>query len=413
MIRLTESDEPVLDIFEGLTPEAVPTLVLDELADSALFALRFRQNAARALLMPRGLTHKRAPLWLQRLRGRDLLQVARRFPDFPIVAETFRECLHDHLDVPRVQELLTDLRAGRVEVRASRLDVASPFAAGLLFGFQMASMYQYDDVESEPGHGFGRLDQELLDHLVRAEGSQLGIDPRAIHQVERRLRGLGQPPRSVAEMAEWLRRLGDAAASDLEGPMPAFLSELVSQNRVIRLTLPRVREPERWILAEEADAYREVFGPGSGDAAGQAAAGEKILFRYLETHALVSLPEILERYPLEPAWAKRKLDEWANQGHVVRIEAPAALQWSAPANYEQLKRGTLAVLRREIVPCPATQFVDFVGRWQGLAAASQVHAKEGVTDILERLQACFLPSDLWEQAILPARLRRRPAAQRR
>src|SRR5947207_6776378 len=100
---------------------------MEELADSPLFALRFRQNAARALLMPRGPAHKRAPLWLQRLRGRDLLQVARRFPDFPIVAETFCECLQDHLDVPRAQALLADIQAGRIEVRKARLETASPF----------------------------------------------------------------------------------------------------------------------------------------------------------------------------------------------------------------------------------------------------------------------------------------------
>src|SRR5262249_56644177 len=111
--RLADTDEPVLDLLEGLTPENVEGLILEELADSPLFALRFRQNAARALLMPRGQPGKRTPLWLQRLRGRDLLQVARQHPDFPVVLETFRECLHDHLDLPRVRQLLEDIHAGR------------------------------------------------------------------------------------------------------------------------------------------------------------------------------------------------------------------------------------------------------------------------------------------------------------
>src|SRR5213075_3097382 len=106
--------------FAGLTPDNVEELVLGELADSALFALRFRQNAARAMLLPRGQPGKRAPLWLQRLRGKDLLQVCRRHPDFPVVAETFRECLHDHLDVPRLQQLLAEVRAGEVEVVTRR-----------------------------------------------------------------------------------------------------------------------------------------------------------------------------------------------------------------------------------------------------------------------------------------------------
>src|SRR5205807_9165480 len=113
--RMTDTEEPILDLFEGLTAENVKPLLLDALADSALFALRFRQNAARALLLPRGSPGKRAPLWLQRLRGRDLLQVARRQPDFPIVVETFRECLHDHLDVPSLKELPAAVTDGAVQ----------------------------------------------------------------------------------------------------------------------------------------------------------------------------------------------------------------------------------------------------------------------------------------------------------
>src|SRR5262249_21306173 len=214
-----------LALCDGLTPENGEALILDELADSALFALRFRQNAARALLMPRAKPGSRAPLWLQRLRGRDLLQVARRHPDFPIVVETFRECLHDHLDLPRLQELLADVAAGRVEVVTRRLEVPSPFASALLFAFTAATMYQYDHAEPEPGRA-PALDGRLLDQLVAPEGAAHLLDPRAVHQVERRLRGLGQPPRSTTEMAEWLRRLGDLAAGDLEGPMAAFLEEL-------------------------------------------------------------------------------------------------------------------------------------------------------------------------------------------
>src|SRR5262245_65622172 len=111
---------------------------MDELADIALFALRFRQNATRALLMPRAQPGKRAPLWLQRLRGRDLLQVARQYPDFPIVAETFRECLHDHLDLPHLLQILSDIDSGTLRVETRRLDMPSTFAAALIFAFAIA-----------------------------------------------------------------------------------------------------------------------------------------------------------------------------------------------------------------------------------------------------------------------------------
>ncbi len=212
LLRFTDMDEPLLDLFDGLTPENVEELVLDELADSPLFALRFRQNAARALLMPRGQAGRRAPLWLQRMRGRDLLQVCRRHADFPVVAETFRECLHDHLDVPRLQQLLSDIRSGKVEVMARRAEGAVAVRVG-----SAVLVHRRLHVSVRPHGGGGRpapvaLDKRLLEQLVAPERQAHLLDPRAIHQVERRLRGLGQPPRSATEAAEWLRRLGDLSA---------------------------------------------------------------------------------------------------------------------------------------------------------------------------------------------------------
>jgi ATP-dependent Lhr-like helicase len=406
LIRLTDTDEPVLDLFDGLTPENVEGLILDELAESALFALRFRQNAARALLLPRTKPGQRAPLWLQRLRSRDLLQVARRHPDFPIVVETFRECLHDHLDVPRLQALLADVRDGRIEVKTRRAETPSPFASEMLFSFTAAYMYQYDQTDADPERG-RPLDGQLLDQLVAPERHAHLLDPRAVHQVERRLRGLGQPPRSATEMAEWLRRLGDLTASDLEGPMAAFLAELEADGRATRVELPRVPEGERWVLAEEATHYRQAFGLGEADAGEQTAAGEAILSRFLRTHALVGLRDVLGRYPFEEAWARRRLEEWSDGGRLVALppqEETESLRWSAPDNLEQIQRGSLAMLRREVVTCAPPQFVDFVLRWQGVHPAARRGQSAGLAEALERLQGLPLPADVWEQAVLPARV---------
>jgi ATP-dependent Lhr-like helicase len=411
LVRLTDTDEPVLDLFDGLTPENVEGLILDELADSALFALRFRQNAARALLLPRTKPGQRAPLWLQRLRGRDLLQVARRHPDFPIVVETFRECLHDHLDVPRLQALLADIRGGGVEVRTRRAESPSPFASEMLFSFTAAFMYQYDQTDAEPGPR--SLDGQLLDQLVAPDRHAHLLDPRAVHQVERRLRGMGQPPRSATEMAEWLRRLGDLAASDLEGPMAAFLAELEADGRAVRLDLPRVSESGRWVLTEEADLYRQAFGLDEADAEQQTAAAELVLSRFLRTHALVGLRDVLARYPFEESWARRKLQEWSESGRLVVVPASEdaePLRWSAPENLEQVQRGSLTILRREVLTCAPQQFVDFVLRWQGVHPAARRGEAAGLLDALERLQGLPLPDELWEQAVLPARV---PGYQRR
>jgi ATP-dependent Lhr-like helicase len=406
LFRLTESDEPVLDLFEGVTPESVRDRVLEELADSALFALRFRQNAARALMMPRGGAGKRAPLWLQRMRGRDLLQVARRHPDFPIVAETFRECLHDHLDLPRLERWLADLRDGRVEVRTLRLEAPSPFAASLLFSFTAAQMYQYDDVEPDSS-GRPALNRELLDHLVAGSGQHLPLDARAVQQVDRRLRGVGRPPRSAAEMAEWLRRLGDVSADQLEGPAAGYLRELEAEGRVVKVALAGAANPDRWVLVEEAGRYLAVFGPDAQPGEEAQAAGAAVLLRFLATHALVGLEDVLRRYPFERSWAQRQLEEWAQSGRLVRVpadQAPEPLQWSMPENLEQARRGTLAILRREVITCPAPQYADFVARWQHAHPAAQKPGAEGVAEVLGRLQAVALPQELWEQSVLAARV---------
>jgi ATP-dependent helicase Lhr and Lhr-like helicase len=401
LIRLTESDEPVLDLFEGLSADNVRDLILEELADSALFALRFRQNAARALMMPRGAAGKRAPLWLQRLRGRDLLQVARQHPDFPLIAETFRECLHDHLDLPRLQQLLSDIAAGAVQVETQRLELPSPFAASLLFAFTAAFMYQYDDVEPDGGTSSAPLDPALLDQLIGHDGTHLPLDPRAVQQLDRRLRRLGQPPRSKPEMAEWLRQLGDASAGELEGPMLYYLSELTQEGVVKKITLSGRADPERWILTEEAPNYEAAFS--SSDPSAQEAAAI-ILQRFLATHALIGLDDILQRYPFERTWAQHQLEEWARGGRLVVVTAAEVepLQWSDPRNFEQMQRGTLSILRREVMTCPAPQYADFVMRWQHLHPIT--HAPDtDLPEILQRLQGCALLADLWEQAILPLR----------
>ncbi len=405
LIRLIESDEPVLDLFDGITPENVRDMILDQLGDSTLFALRFRQNAARALMMPRGAAGKRAPLWLQRLRGRDLLQVARQHADFPLVVETFRECLHDHLDLPRLQELLGGVASGTIDVQTRRLDMPSPFAAGLLFAFTAAFMYQYDDVESDGGRQSATVDQHLLDQLIGHESEPRPLDPRAVQQIDRRLRGVGMPPRSKPETAEWLRRLGDVAGPELEGPVRQYLLDLEREKTVTRIILNNCIDPERWILTEDALLYQAAFAADVADAERSQQAASTILQRFLQTHALIGLDDILHRYPFERSWAESRLEDWTRQGRVMRVVAKEAgpLQWSAPENLQQMQRGTLSILRREVMTCPASQFADFVLRWQHIHPATQANGADGLIAALYRLQGCLLPVALWEQAILPLR----------
>jgi ATP-dependent Lhr-like helicase len=407
LIRLASSAEPVLDVLEGITPENVRERIVEELADSALFALRFRQNAARALLLPRLAAGKRAPLWLQRLRGRDLLQVARRHADFPIVAETFRECLQDHLDLEEVEKFLANVRAGNIEIATCCVESPSPFAQDLLFAFTMAHMYDYDASEAEPG-GAPALDSALLDQLLGA-GKEPLIHPQAVMHVESRLRGVGKPPRSATEMAEWLRRLGDLTIDELHGPMAGFLAELERDGRAFQLELAgSSKASRRWVLAEDKDLYCQAFGKSVKNGKRHSQAAETILQRFLDTHALIGLDDIVTRYPLKKNWARRKLQEWSGSGRAVPIASPAephAERWSAPANLQQVQRGTLSLLRREVKTCPAQQFADFLLRWQFAHPDARRNDRDDLADVLARLEGVALPSELWQQTILPARFK--------
>jgi ATP-dependent Lhr-like helicase len=189
--------------------------------------------------------------------------------------------------------------------------------------------------------------------------------------------------------------------------MARLLRELESEGRVQQIALAGTNEPQRWVLTEEAERYRTVFdsAPTPRDDAQDAAT--TILRRYLETHALVGLADVLARYPFERRWAQRQLEEWSQTGRVVPVppvQAPEPLQWSLPENLEQVRRGTLAIQRREVITCPAPQFADFVARWQFVHPATRRVGPNALNDVLARLKAVPLPASLWGHAILPARL---------
>jgi ATP-dependent Lhr-like helicase len=214
-------------------------------------------------------------------------------------------------------------------------------------------------------------------------------------------------------MAEWLRRLGDLMEGELEGPSAGFVRELAADGRVRRIELPGCPDGVRWVLTEQADQYAHTFGMEEASAEQRQAAGEKILERFLASHALVGLSDILKRYPFERTWAQRQLEEWSRKGRIMPVPRGDVepMQWSAPVNLEQARRATLALLRREVTTCPAAQFVDFVLHWQGLyrgAGQPATTTADSPTDLLASvlmcLQALHLPVDLWEQTVLPARV---------
>ena len=403
LVRLSDSAEPPMNLLDWLDPERLEDQILTELADSPLFAIRFRQNASRALLLPRALPGKRAPLWLQRLRGKDLLQVARRHPDFPIIAETYRECLQDHLEINALADLLRAVRKGEATVVTRRAETPCPFAADVLFSFTAAFMYQLDAVEPE-SKVWQHLDRQLLDEVLPGSAPVSAIDPRAVAQVERRLRRQGMSPRTAPEMLDFLGKVGDLLEVELEGGMAGMLEHLRNQGTAGRI---RLGEQWAWHAMEHAGDYETALGTANASSATRHDASARILSRYLDTRALVSLNDILARYPFDRDWTARRLEEWSAEGRVVPVlgrTTQETIEYSAPANWDQVRQGSLGILRRDVVSVPPQQYAAFLATWQGAHPSRLSAAPDGIGHILDRLALHAAPLEAWERGILPARL---------
>jgi ATP-dependent Lhr-like helicase len=411
LIRLPRTENPPLDLFDGLDAGLAEELIRAELGDSALFGLRFRQNAGRALLMPRPDPSKRTPLWLQRLRAKDLLQVVRKLADFPIVVETYRECLVDDLDLPGLRRFLDAIGRGTIRVVARDGEAPSPFASDLIFKFTQTFLYQWDEPRRDPPAGGDPVDLELLDSL---------LEPSAVGRVEARLRGSGHPPRTPDEMAEVLRRLGDLTPGELVGPMAGFVDELEAQGRASRIEIAGTADPVRIIGDEDAALYEAAFGPQRSTLLPpqgrrkqdreepEEAPIAAIVRRYLRSHALVGLDDLTARYPIGAALATDMLERFAGEGGLVRldpVDGTDAPRWADRQNLEQVRRLSIALRRRESVAVPPEAFADFLARRQHVHPATRLEGSGAVASALEQLQGFAAMAELWESELLPRRIR--------
>src|SRR4051795_499583 len=267
IVHLPDADEPPGADLVLIEPDELEDLVVGELGGSALFGARFRENAGRALLIPRAYPGRRTTLWQQRLKSQTLLEVARRYAQFPIVLETYRECLRDVLDLPGLQDLLRKLHSRELSVVEVETPTASPFASSLLFDYVATYMYEGDTPNAERRAAALALDRELLRELLGQEELRELIDPDALEQVEADLQRTSERTRadSADALHDVLRRVGDLTLEEvkLRGGTQAWLDQLKGERRAIKL---RVGGEKRWLAAEDAGLYRDALGaiPPSG-----------------------------------------------------------------------------------------------------------------------------------------------------
>jgi ATP-dependent Lhr-like helicase len=416
IVHLPDADEPPGAELVLIEPDELEDIVVGELGGSALFGARFRENAARALLIPRAYPGRRTPLWQQRLKSQTLLEVARRYGQFPIVLETYRECLRDVLDLPGLHDLLSRLHRRELSLVEVETQTASPFASSLLFDYIATYMYEGDQPNAERRAAALALDRDLLRELLGQEELRELIDPGALETVEADLQRRSERTRadSVDALHDVLRRVGDltedeAAQRAVGGAgVAAWLEQLAGERRAIAL---RVGGERRWLAAEDAGLYRDALGavPPSGlpevFIADVPDALERLVRRYARTHGPFETGELRARYGIDLTPVLERLEA---AGELLRGELrPGGTQreWCDPEVLRRLRRASLAAARAEIEPADQRAFARFQASWQGIDRHPAGGAGiDRLRELLVPLQGLALPVEVWEQDVLPRRV---------
>jgi ATP-dependent Lhr-like helicase len=414
VFRLPESEEPPEVSAFLPAPDEVEDLVARNLGQTSLFAARFRENAARALLLPRRHPGRRSPLWAQRKRAADLLAVASRYGSFPILLETYRECLRDVFDLPGLIEILRRVASRRIRIVTVDSRAPSPFAASLLFSYVSNFIYDGDAPLAERRAQALSVDSAQLKELLgEAELREL-LDARAIGEVERSLQRLeGRPVGNPDALHDLLLSLGDLTEEEIRmraSPSDAverWIGRLVTERRVIAVAIAGER---RFAAAEDAARLRDALGvpppPGLPDAFLEDVDDPlgNLVSRWARTHGPFRAEDAAARFGLPIAPVRSALERLAEEERVVEGEflpGGRSREWCDAGVLKALKRRSLAKLRKEVEPVEAPAFARFLAEWQGVTRPRT--GLDALLSSIEQLQAAPVPASVLETEILAAR----------
>jgi ATP-dependent Lhr-like helicase len=394
-------------------PGQIEQTVTEQVGGSALFASRFRECAARALLLPRRSPGRRTPLWQQRQRSAQLLQVAGEFGSFPIVLEAVRECLQDVFDVPGLVELMGDIESRRVRLVEVTTPEPSPFARSLLFGYVAQFLYEGDSPLAERRASALSLDSRLLAELLgQAELREL-LDPDVLAQLESELQRL-TPERRIKDaegVADALRLLGPLTPQELSerGCAAHWPGELEAARRVIAV---RIAGEQRWASIEDAGRLRDALGtplpvgvPEAFTEPVKDPLGD-LLARHARTRGPFTAAGTAARFGLGAAVVQGALQRLAATGRLVQGEfrpGGSGPEWCDSEVLRRLRRRSLAALRHEVEPVPPRALAAFLPQWQHLGS-HRLRGIDGLLRTVEQLQGSLVPASALERMILPSRV---------
>ncbi|MEV4351438.1 ATP-dependent helicase [Actinoplanes sp. NPDC049596] len=413
VVRLPDTaEEPPGADLVAFDPEEIAQLVEESVGTSALFASRFRECAARSLLLPRRDPRRRQPLWQQRQRSAQLLDVAREFADFPVTLEAARECLQDVFDVPGLVGLMREVAGRKVRLVEVETPRPSPFARSLLFGYVGAFLYEGDAPLAERRAAALALDSTLLGELLGRVDLRELLDPEVVGETEAQLQWLTtqRQPRDAEDAAELLRLLGDLSPTELavRGVEEAWLSTLESARRAIRI---RVAGEERWIGIDDAGRFRDALGvalPVGLPEAYLASVADPLgdlVARYARTHGPFLAATCAARFGLGVFVVEQALKRLSATGRVTSGEfspGGAGTEWCDAEVLRMLRRRSLAALRREIEPVPPRVLAAFLPRWHQIGGNAR--GIDALAASIEQLQGIAVPASAWERLVLPARV---------
>ncbi|WP_432105829.1 Lhr family helicase [Streptomyces sp. bgisy091] len=409
-----DGDQPPVSATDVVFDQGeISDLVTEQVGGSALFASRFRECAARALLLPRRSPGKRTPLWQQRQRASQLLQVASEFGSFPIVLEAVRECLQDVFDVPGLTELMGDLESRRVRLVEVTTPEPSPFARSLLFGYVAQFLYEGDSPLAERRAAALSLDSHLLAELLgRAELREL-LDADVLGELERELQWLtdDRKIKDTEGVADLLRVLGPLTTAELaeRGAESGWVRELEASRRAIQV---RLGGAPHWAAVEDAGRLRDALGTALPVGVPEAFTEPvkdplgDLLARYARTHGPFTSAQAADRFGLGTAVTDGALQRLAASGRVVQGEFhPAGIgqEWCDSTVLRRLRRRSLAALREELEPVAPSALAGFLPQWQHLGDNS-LRGIDGLARAVEQLQGAPVPASALEKLILPSRV---------
>ncbi len=421
VLRLPDAvDETGADVLPSaedvlLDPAEVEQVVVGELGGSALFAARFRECAARALLLPRRDPRRRTPLWQQRQRSAQLLTVAGRYEQFPITHEAMRECVQDVYDLPGLRELMTDVAARTVRVVEVTTTAPSPFARSLLFGYVGMFLYELDAPLAERRAAALSLDSTLLAELLGSEAIRELLDVEVLDELEAGLQRLS-PDRhagNLEQTADLLRFLGDLTTEEAaaRGVREEWLAELEATRRAIRV---RIAGEQRWMAIEDAGRVRDALGVALPVGVPEAFTEPlpdplgDLVIRYARTHGPFGAASCAARFGLGVAVVGGVLDRLIGTGRLVRGELrpeSVGVQYCDAEVLRRLRRVSLARLRAEVEPVEQRALGRFLPAWHGVGARlRRAPGADDVLNVVEQLAGAPVPASALESLVLPARL---------